>query len=69
MILASNIKRLANDWHEIFNISPVLAETSARPEKFRGTCYRAAGWEEIGLSKGFTRVPEGFVANKRPKKI
>ena len=36
-----------------------LVETFVDPARFAGTSYRAAGWEEVGLSKGYERAPGG----------
>jgi hypothetical protein len=51
-ILAKACGRLADDWQQKYNIRPVLVETFVDPERFRGTCYRAANWQPVGLSSG-----------------
>jgi hypothetical protein len=39
-------------------------------ESFEGTCYKAAGWEPCGLTKGFQRHRADFYReHKRPKKL
>jgi hypothetical protein len=39
-------------------------------ESFEGTCYKAAGWEPCGLTKGFARHRADFYReHKRPKKL
>jgi hypothetical protein len=47
-ILGKCIRQLANDWQKRYNYRPVLLETFVDPEKFKGTCYRAANWIKIG---------------------
>jgi hypothetical protein len=37
-----------------------LVESYVDPERFEGTCYRAANWTEIGLTKGFGRTRLDF---------
>ena len=69
MILAKNMQRLPHDWYARFRCSPVLAETFVDPERFKGTSYIAAGWQSLGLSKGFRRVVGGFEATEKPKLI
>jgi predicted transposase YbfD/YdcC len=68
-ILARNVNRLSQDWYVRYHCSPVLAESFVDPNRFTGTSYLAAGWEHIGFSKGFRRVPGGFEANDQPKMI
>ncbi len=34
-----------------------------------GTCYKAAGWDEVGLTLGFTRKRSGYTYNGQPKKV
>jgi len=49
---------------------PLLAETFTDIEAYAGTCYKAAGWEALGLTKGFSRHrADFFVPNDRPKKL
>ena len=35
-----------------YHFSPYLIETFVDPEKFEGTCYKAAGWELLGETQG-----------------
>ncbi len=51
-ILSLVCNRLADDWEQKYNIRPVLVETFVDPGRFRGTCYRAANWQPVGLSSG-----------------
>lgn len=67
-ILSVAVKRLSNDWKEYYNIEPLYVETFVDPEKFFGTCYKAANWLYLGVSKGF--VKSGNIhKNKQKKKI
>jgi hypothetical protein len=52
-ILALNLKRLADDWVDKYHHPIVLVETFVDPSRFNGTCYRAAGFKEIGKTKGY----------------
>jgi hypothetical protein len=51
-ILSKCIRCLGNDWQKRYNYRPVLLETFVDPEKFKGTCYRAANWIKIGRTSG-----------------
>jgi predicted transposase YbfD/YdcC len=47
-----------------------LVETFVDPERFEGTCYRAADWTEIGVTKGFGRSRIDFYQlHDKPKAI
>jgi hypothetical protein len=62
--------RLAEDWQRHFG-HPVLAlETFVDPQRFRGTCYKAAGWERLGATQGCQRDWQDFYTDtKHPKEI
>ena len=51
-VLSLCMKRLARDWQEKYDISPVLLETFVERDRFKGTCYRASNWKHIGITKG-----------------
>lgn len=51
--LALNLKRLSDDWVRKYNHPVVLVETFIDPSLFKGTCYRAANFIEIGKTKGY----------------
>ena len=40
------------DWEEQYGFQPVLLETFVDTEKFLGTCYKAANWINVGITKG-----------------
>jgi len=54
-ILALNTRRLSSDWKAAFGHGVLLAETFVDPTRFKGTCYRAAGWEVLGQTRGYGR--------------
>lgn len=62
--------RLAEDWQAAFG-HPVLAvETFVDPQRFRATCYRAAGWEHLGMTQGYQRAWRDFYTDtKHPKEL
>lgn len=54
-LLALNLKRLSRDW-EFYHGHPILlAETFVASARFRATCYRAAGFEVLGQTRGFAK--------------
>ncbi|MEK7340391.1 MAG: Druantia anti-phage system protein DruA, partial [Verrucomicrobiota bacterium] len=40
------------DWHNRYNIKPVLMETFVDSDRFTGACYRAANWNHVGKTQG-----------------
>jgi hypothetical protein len=62
--------RLSADWQQAFG-HPILAvETFVDPQRFRGTCYRAAGWQQLGLTQGAQRDWQDFYTDTaHPKQL
>ena len=55
-VLGLCAQRIRADWEAAYG-HPVLAmETFVDPQRFLGTCYRAAGWQALGLTAGARRV-------------
>lgn len=69
-VLKLTCARLPEDWQRHFG-HPVLAvETFVDPQRFRGTCYRAAGWERLGPTQGAQRDWQDFYTDTAtPKEI
>ena len=51
-VLSVCARRLRGDFAERYGYEPVLLETFVEQERFTGTCYKAAGWEYVGDTKG-----------------
>jgi len=51
-VLSRCAKRLGQDWRERYGYEPVLLETYVEQGRFRGTCYRAANWRQVGETRG-----------------
>lgn len=69
-VLAAAVQALPQQWMERFGYLPILAETFTDIELFEGTCYRAAGWLPVGVTKGFGRHRADFYHfHGRPKKL
>ena len=69
-VLGLSIRELPAIWERRWGYRPLLAETFCDIERVAGTCYRAAGWEEVGKTKGFTRsrhTRDFYIPNGRPK--
>lgn len=69
-IPGASIRNIQAQWHETFGYTPLLAETFTDIEAFHGTCYKASGWEPIGMTKGYGRHRADFyVHHDRPRKL
>lgn len=69
-ILGAGVRKLPGLWYEAFGYEPLLAETFTDIEAYEGTCYKASGWQQLGLTKGYSRHRANFyVPNDRPKKL
>jgi hypothetical protein len=51
-LLARMTRILSADWQRIYGHPVYFAETFVDPERFRGTCYRAANWVHLGRTTG-----------------
>jgi len=68
--LSLNLQRLSADWLEQYGHPIALVETYVDPKRFEGTCYRAANWIEIGVTKGWGRSRLDFYQlHRQPKAI
>jgi hypothetical protein len=69
-ILSLNLRCLSQDWQQRYGHPLALVETFVDPQRFEGTCYRAANWIEIGVTKGFGRSHLDFYQlHDHPKAI
>jgi hypothetical protein len=69
--LALAVNALPAAWEAVHGYRPLLAETFTDIEQFEGTCYKAAGWQPCGITKGYIREhrAEYNFRNNRPKKL
>ena len=50
-LLGHFLREIPRQWEECFGYLPLLAETFTDPESHHGTCYKATGWEPVGMSR------------------
>jgi len=61
---------LARDWQEHFGYPVLVVESFVDPQRFRGTCYQAAGWQALGPTQGFERRWQDFYTDtQHPKEL
>ena len=51
-ILGRMAARISDDWQRMYGHPIYFLETFVDPERFRGTCYRAANWVLLGKTTG-----------------
>jgi len=51
-LLGRMTRELSAAWNEVYGHPVYFAETFIDPTRYRGTCYRAANWLELGLTQG-----------------
>src|SRR3989441_5606277 len=62
--------RLADDWQRHFGCPVLAVETFVDPQRFRATCYKAAGWEVLGATQGNGRNWQDFYTDcQHPKEL
>ena len=65
--LALAARQLPADWHKLHRSRPLLLETYVNAEQHAGTCYKAAGWQLLGLTAG--RKAHGRQPAQAPKQV
>jgi hypothetical protein len=68
-VLAQLARRVGDDWAVRWGYRPLLLETFVDPARFRGSCYRAAGWALLGRTSGEGLVRPGKHYQTSPKLI
>jgi len=54
-VLALNIKRISSDWVKVYNYPLYMLETFVEQDRFKGTCYKASNWIQVGETKGTSK--------------
>ena len=60
---------LSDEWYRMYSHPIYFAETFIDPGRFRGTCYRAANWQLLGLTTGRGKNDQTNKANRPIKEI
>src|ERR1039457_2321465 len=69
-VLALALKRLSADWQEHWGNPVLLVESYVDESKYRETCYRACGFEAVGLTAGYGRSSRDYYfAHGQPKQL
>ena len=68
-VLGLATRGLGRDWQQLYGDKPVLVETFVDSSHYRGTCYRAANWIDLGLSVGRGRQDRTRQEQVAPKHV
>jgi len=68
-ILSRMAARISGDWQRIYAHPIYFLETFVDPERFRGTCYRAANWRLLGKTTGRGKQSNSYVPNRSIKEV
>jgi hypothetical protein len=66
-LLGRIAQRISPDWQQLYGHRIYLLETFVDPERFHGTCYRAANWTYLGLTTGRGKNDRTNRANRSRK--
>jgi hypothetical protein len=62
-------KRLSQDWQRRYGYELLLLETFVDTTRYRGTCYRAANWIEVGQTQGRGRQDAAHRQSSSVKRV
>lgn len=69
-VLSLCLKRLNADWQKEWEHPVLVVESFVDESKYRGTCYRACGFEALGPSSGYGRSSRDFYQEHgQPKQL
>lgn len=69
-VLGLVLRGLSADWQERWGHPVLVVESFVDESRYRGTCYRACGFEAVGATAGFQRVSRDFYQEHgRPKQL
>jgi hypothetical protein len=68
-ILGRMARMLSADWQRLYGHPIYFVETFIDPQRFRGTCYRAANWTVLGATTGRGKDAPTRQANRSIKQV
>ena len=69
-VLALCLRRLSADWQDRWKHPVLVVESFVDESQYRGTCYRACGFEAVGPTQGFGRSSRDFyLPHGQPKQL
>ena len=69
-VLGLCLRRLCADWQERWHHPVLVVESFVDESQYRGTCYRACGFQAVGLTQGYARASRDFyLEHGQPKQL
>ncbi len=68
-VLGLSLRRISGDYEKIYGHPVLYAETFVDISRYRGTCYRAANWRDVGLTRGYSKNGAGYRHHGQPKAV
>jgi hypothetical protein len=69
-VLGLCLRRLSADWQQRWKHPVLVVESFVDESQYRGTCYRACGFEAVGPTQGFGRASRDFyLLHGQPKQL
>ena len=69
-VLGLCLRRLSADWQARWGHPVLVVESFVDESQYRGTCYKACGFEAVGATEGFGRASRDFYQEHgRPKQL
>ncbi len=68
-LLGRIAKRLSVDWQAVYAHPIYFLETFIDPQRFAGTCYRAANWTLLGVTTGRGKDAPTYEPNRSIKQV
>jgi hypothetical protein len=62
-------KMLSRDWEHVYAHPVYYLESFVDPERFQGTCYRAANWLFLGRTTGRGKADHTHKPNRSRKEV
>jgi hypothetical protein len=68
-LLSKMTRRISSDWQQAYGHPLYFLETFVDTERFRGTCYQAANWLQLGLTTGRGKNDHTMKPNRSIKTV
>ncbi len=68
-LLGQIARRISEDWRQRYHHPVYLLETFVDTQRFSGTCYRAANWQHVGVTKGIGKNSRTGVIDRSIKAV
>jgi uncharacterized protein DUF4338 len=68
-LLGRMVRHLSAAWERVYGHPVYFAETFVDPQRFRGTCYRAANWRVLGRTTGRGHADRTHRVNRSIKDV